>query len=429
MKTFSDLLGFNQIQELTKQEDISVSQEEKGVTITSQNQTPKMPRASQKELTACYLHDRIAFNGVNKMRQTIMNRDNRIEGTDASAVEYVKRFISNLGKSGSDIGWEEFLGMTFHNTILYGWDWNEIIWNTRGNIIMDWQKIDTDTMDYAKDSEGKVVLDVYGNPVGFVQCLEYSAYIPTYLKKYPTPKGVSLSPNQLFFPTYKIGLIKLYSAGDKFYPIGLVEPTYKSSLRKLNMEEAMANSVYRVGFPVKVGKVGDEKHPPTPAAANKLLKILEAMDYKSSVVTEYFNEIQLLEPKGIEDIREDLNYFTEQQVTGMGIPMPFATGLGTNTDRSTLEVQSYLYVLTLKDIIKTVTEEIRRKLFKPLLKSNPAFVDAQGKLKVEVPTIVWDDIGLTVEDDFARRLKDYQKAGVVLDMPRVLEKIYKYEKI
>jgi len=130
--------------------------------------------------------------------------------------------------------------------------------------------------------------------------------------------------------------------------------------------------------------------------------------------------LKILESKKAEKLREHLEYFREQEIAGLGIPKPFATGGGEATNRATLGNQSGMFQLTLRDIIDKTIDAIRRYMFKPIC-------DLEG-FKV-VPTLKWDVIGADELDKKAKRILSYIKAGVISpdDIRDFIKKIEKLE--
>lgn len=371
------------------------------------------------ELEQDYLSNPTVFNGVNKIVQTIMSANHFLEAKDKKVKAYFDVFLSNIGMGGGEASWEELLEIIFKYQCIYGWAWIEKVWNKRGNSIVDFDYVDPKTMDYAKNSTGKIVMDVHQRPVGYAQKIPMDQMS---VGNHPTPEwaiklGVS-NPMQIFIPREKMALFKLYTVGDGFYPVGLIEPIYKTSLRKLNIEEALASAIYRHGFPTMWAKVGDLNHEPTPQQIERALEKLQNISFKNELATPFYFDLQMIETKKAEKLREYLEYFKQQEVSGLGIPMPYATGGGEATNRATLGNQTSMFQLTLRDIINTTVETIRRELFKPIC-------DLQGFK--EVPTISWDIVGVDEIDKKAARLLKYVQAGILKPDMKMIDFIKQIE--
>lgn len=385
----------------------------------SQKTTPVIPRVPMSELELTYLHNPVIFNGINKIVQTIMSAKHELSAKDEAVTQYFDNYLEGLGNSGSDITWEELLSQVYKFQCIYGKAWIENIFNKKGNRIVDWDIIDPKKMDYAKDSQNKIALDEYGKPIGYVETLPYD----TTAKEQKIPVSVSskvtLPPNSIFLSPDRVAQIKLFTIGDGFYPIGLIEPVYKTSLRKLNIEEALANAIWRHGFPIFLAKVGDPNHEPTPQQVSSILDKLKNASFAQELSIPYYHDLKILESKKAEKLREHLEYYKDQEVTGLGIPKPFATGGGEATNRSTLGNQSEMFQLTLRDIINKTIYSIRKYMFKPLC-------ELEGFK--EIPDLKWEVVGADELDKKAKRLLMYIKAGVI-SPDKITDFIQKVEKI
>lgn len=379
--------------------------------------TPTIQRVKLNELEMVYLKDSTVFNSINKIVQTIMAAPHHLKCPDKKALNHFREFTLSLGSSGNSTTWEELLHSLFKFQCMFGKGWVENILNKKGNRIVDWALIDPKTMDYAKNQRLKIVLDNYGNPVGYTQTLPVDCFLYAGIAKNNAPKEVILQPNQIFIEPKRIVQVKLYSLGDQFYPVGLVEPIYLNSVRKQNVEEALANAIWRHGFPIIWAQIGDAQHEPTPQQIQTMLGKLKALTYKKEIATPYYYDLRMLEAKQTK-MDQHLTYFQNQQITGLGIPKAYATGGGESTNRATLSNMSDLFQLSLKDIINKTTEQIRMQMFKPIC-------DLEG-FKV-CPTLDWDMVGIDEIDRKAKRILTWISAGVLHPDENMEEFIKKVE--
>jgi len=401
--------------------DISAPDSFGGGDPRAKKSTPQIIRVKKLELELTYMNNPTIFNAINKIVQTIMSGKHLLVAKDPKVEAYFTKFLKSLGNSGSDITWEELLSKIYQYQCIYGGSWIENIFNKKGNRIVDWDIIDPKKMDYAKDGNGNIILDKSGNPIGYVESLPFGTVIENDIEP---PKDVSekltMPPNSIFMKREMIAYIKLFSVGDSFYPLGLIEPIYKTSLRKLNIEEALANSIWRHGFPTIVAEVGDANHEPTPQQIQSILDKLKTSSNKQELSVPYYYKVNYLKSEGIADIKENLNYFRAQEIAGLGIPAPFATGGGEATNRATLGNQQDMYQLTLRDIVDKTIESIRKYMFKPIC-------DLEGF--DEVPNLVWELLGTQELDERGKRLANYARYGLVDADDNMKKYIRKIEKI
>jgi hypothetical protein len=396
-----------------------------GSAPTSSKTTPVVERVSQDELELTYMTNPTVFNSINKTVQMIMAADHPIVAKNPKVQAYFDKFVATLGNAGSDATWEEILTDIVKHQCMYGRSFVENVFNKRGNRIVDWVIIDPKKMDYAKDSLNRIVMDQYGNPVGYIEVIplqDSTGMSMNQIPKVMAEKGV-VAPSggrAIFLYPKQVAHIKLYTVGDGFYGIGLIEPIYKTSLRKLNIEEAHANAVYRHGYPIVWASLGDSNHEPTPQQIENMSKKLKDINSRTEITTPYYYQLQVLESKNSDKIKEHLDYFREQEIAGLGIPQPFATGGANGASFSTLGNQSAMFQLALNDIAKKTAAAIEKYMFKPVC-------DLEGF--TEVPKLKWDIVGIDELDQKANRLMKYAQAGLVLPDEKTIQFIKKVEKL
>lgn len=382
--------------------------------------TPEITRVDLKELELIYLKNATVFSGINKITQTIMAAGYELKCKNKKILAKYNKFLDNIGNTGSDITWDELLTQIYKFQCIYGRSWIENIFNTRGNRIVDLDIIDPKKMDYAKKGIDKIALDKFGRPVGYVETLPFGEISLPKGDTPPAAYNISLQPNQIYVDPKRICQFKLFTIGDGFYAIGLIEPAYNPALWKLNVEKGLANFIYISGFPTRIAYVGDANHEPTPQQVTNVLSKMTGLSYKQNMALPYYNKVELLEAQRAEKMREHLEYFKEQEVAAMGIPKPFATGAGEATNRATLSSQDRLFRLTLKDIIRRTCATLKKYVFAPIarLEGYPA-----------IPDLVWGEIEEAGLPDKAERLAKYVKAGILKADPKLEAYIRKIEKL
>ena len=417
MRTISKLLFNTRTKELATPTS-STGDIMGGVPKSLKSSEQTAGRVEPEELELTYMHNPIVFNSINKITQTIMSAEHSIKAKNPEVQKFFRNFVQSLGLKGSKITWDELLSQTFQNQCVFGKSFIENILNKGGDKIVDWDILDTKRMDYAKDATDNVVLDKYGSPVGYFQYIPDGMLVPELQREkslIEAPEGIDVPQDAIYLSAKRVAQFKLYNVGDGFYPLGLVEPIYKVSLRKLNMEDALANAIYRHGFPIVYAKLGDDMHEPTPQQIINMNSKLKNINFRQEITTPYYYDLKILESQKAEKLKEHLEYFIEQEVSGLGVPEPYATGSGRDTNRSVLDNQSNLFRLTLRDIVQKTTTAIRLQLFAPL-------AEAMGF--DEVPIIDWDIIGVDEQDKKSERIIKYIDAGIFSPTdPNILELI------
>lgn len=366
--------------------------------------TPTNSRVALSELELTYSNNPLVFNSTNKIVQTIMSSKHYIVAKDKKVETYFRQFVKNLGNSGSDTTWDELLASMFKHQVVFGKAFTENIFNKNGNRIVDWDIVDPKTIQYAKDANGKIVTDKFGRPVGYFQVLPFTdgGTIPN--TKLPDKVVPPTGEGYIYLDAKYLAQIKLYSVGDNFYPIGLIETVYKDSLNHMNIKEAFAKAIWRHGFPIIWAQLGDLNHEPNPKQIQNILAKLKNINNKQEIATPYYYDLKILESKRNDKMPENIEYFENQIVTGMGVPAAIATGVADGATYATLNSQNSMYMLTLRDIVNKTVSAIEKYMFRPL---------AELEGFKEVPQIKWSIMGNDELDKKARRIMHYVKSGVL----------------
>lgn len=170
--------------------------------------TPQIARVAKEELEASYLFESTVFNSINKITELVMAAGYTIIGSEKSK-EFFDSFFDEIGTRGGKLDWEQLLYSTFKHQMIFGDAWVELIPSKKvKNRIVDLQLIDPKTMDYAKNSMEKIVLDNHGDPVGYAQTVPYEYVVENPIEP---PEGVALKTNQVFMPPSRVAHFKLHT--------------------------------------------------------------------------------------------------------------------------------------------------------------------------------------------------------------------------
>ncbi len=406
MESISQLLGLEEETLAAR----PVSTKEEGDVRTAKT-TPKKREIPLIDLENQYRNDPLIFNGINKIVQILNATKMSIVGADERAVKYCEDFLDGIGSTGGSTDWETLKETIFTHQCVYGSAYNEIIYDTTETKIVDLDFIDPKKMDYLKNENNKIALDNYSNPIGYVETLPMQETY-TKLKSDPLPKRAVLQPNQIYLKKDRIAHYKLFIVGDGYYPIGLIEPIYKTSVRKRKLHEALANVFLRLGFPTRLAKVGDPSHEPTDELLNAVETEMNAATYKSTLTIPSYVDISILEPKSPNSLNEHLESFVEEEITGLGAPKVLITGSGEETNRATLNRQEALFKLGLKSILRRTGKTIETQIFSRM---------ARLEGFKEVPKIAWGELDLTELDSKAKRVSSLVKTGIIQPYQKLAE--------
>lgn len=384
----------------------SIENNETAVPI-SQKVAPALNRVPREILLATYLESPVIFNSTNKVTQILARTKYELQG-DEHSVSFFQELLDSIGTKGGDKTWKSMKYDIFMSQVAFGWQPTELIYNEKGDKIVDLDTIDPITFDYAKNVQSRIALDEYGNPVGYIQSL--NNYIGPVQQKITPPEAVRLLTNQIYIPPERVALFKLHTMGTGFYPIGLIEPIYNTYIRHKAAEEGFATAAYRLGNPVPYAKIGDALHQPSEDKLKKAAEKLKEMNANSSFSSAYYDNIEFLETKESRNLRTFLDYWVDMEVAGIGLPRAFATGEGGETNRATLARQEYFVKLALQDVLDKTAETIRFKIFKKIADLENA--NSKGQ-KIVPPIFVFKDIALEELDSKSVRLVKYATSGLI----------------
>jgi hypothetical protein len=206
----------------------------------------------QRKTELLYRMDPLIFAGVNRLRRAIASPRIYFSGPNTDDVETLETWAKtvNLKK----VLWEAILDI-----IIYGYAVIEKVKDSKGNIVQ-LVTIDPKTVDWQKDSNNKILMDQNLNPVGLVQTVDN--------------EEIKFSMNEVI-------LLNFFTLGPECLGISPLEPAFKPSWIRMNLEEAYGEALYRHGFPVIYFNIGDADHPVDAALiadAKKILRDLESAE-------------------------------------------------------------------------------------------------------------------------------------------------------
>jgi len=368
----------------------------------SMKDTSNLIRVPAADLEQIYISDPIAFNSVNKAVQAIMGASYEL---DEEGKDYYKKFFANIGNIGEDLTTNEIFNTNFQYGLIYGKCFTELVYNKNDTKIVDLSLMDPKRTDYARNAEHKIVRDKFGKPVGYTQ--KVPAGYDTRGKSDEVPaeyKGmISLESNQIFLLPKRVFHFKLYTIGDRDEPIGILEPAYKSIVRKQNIEEAQANSIYSRGTYPVIAYVGDAEHESTPQDIEATLDNLIKLKHDRYLAFQHWIKVEPLEVKQSDIVDTTIKSLITNQVSASGIPMSFATSEGGAANKHTLANQQQFFEYTLKDIVERFIASFTKYVLKRINETNKVGY---------IPTIKWGDIKAEDITDKVKRIIECVKASI-----------------
>ena len=345
----------------------------------------EIKRIPPEELELLYARDPIGFNMVNTLTDMIMSGGYTIFSKDKKILNYYTTFFKEIGEIGEPITLKYLFENIYRNQFAYGNAFVQILWEKKGKKIIDLTLIDPKRVDYLKANDGRVILDENNLPIGYTIKKDYGDetkgdIIP---EEYARAVGAT-KLNTYFLFAERICHFKINTIGDRLWGIGILEPSYKSTIRKLNIEEGQANSVYKNGFNPLVGYVGSERKVATPKDLEWVSELLSNLDVTKVGAFPDWVKIDTLKYDQSSIVPNTLEYMRENQISPAGIPMALASGKADTTNKSTLGIHLQLLQFKLKILVENTLETFSKYILERI-----NYYNKVGG----IPEIKWGPVG------------------------------------
>lgn len=380
-----------------------------GIIKPFANVESKTNRIEKKSLENAYFSDPLIFRSINTAVQMISSAGFRLQYNSPKEKKLFEEFFENLGQIGEDVSWQEIEDYNLWAQFVFGGGWNELVPEEDSEEIIDINRLNPNSMDYARNNNGDICLDENQKPVGYTLEVPGSWGFKNKLTELsdPIPDGfekVLKLDNKIFMLPKRIALIKLYTGGDQLEFWGLIEPAYEDTVRKSKIEEAGTNSAFQRWMSPLIAYVGDDRHPPTPQLAEQTLTTMKKMKHDLLATFPFFIKLDSVKGNEMDSYIEMLKSLRENQASSLQMPMPFVTGSGEATNRSTLNNQQALLEFTLNDVAKKTALKITRNILKPV---------ALSKGLTTWPKLISNRVKVDELDDRSKRFVDYVGAGIL----------------
>lgn len=364
---------------------------EQGISRTEYRGS-NLKRAKMSQMELMYANDPVAFNGCNII-SSLVNSEGHVLNGEESDIEIVNKWLS-------DIFFEDTVNTIALHLCIYGNAWTEKVFNSNKTYLPGLRLIDPKSMDFKRiasplsPTNSLIDLDKSGNPKGYVQHpVDYTDNFTN------LNKGIQFQPKEICHFTFK-------RIADSLLGIGLIEPQQKIILEKMNIEEALAEAIYHIGFPLVIQYCGDESHEPDPNSLKVVSKQMRDIHNNTDITLPYYRKLEILETK-IQGMRENLDYYIDQQIVTLGLPKALVLGVGEGTNKATLEGQTTIGARHIATIQQSIARKFNMEIFNELL--------ALGQIKKPV-TIAFNTIKSNERlDDVAMVLEGIKAGAITID--------------
>jgi len=366
----------------------------------------ELQRIDPSELEAVYRMDDVVFNVVNLRAELCVANGYKIESKSNEVQAEAEVFVKASGDS-------EMFENQFRHNFLFGRAYLELVPDTRGKIIGLLNR-DPKNMDYIKDDNFRIAFDNQQKPKGYMLRIINTGVIPTSAQDRLTTigsvSGIAFKPEQICHFKYKV-------VGDELHGLGLVEPIYKVTLNKLNAQEGLGQSIFRLGYPLLFLEVGDDMHEAGMNDVNKATERMKDAHYQSVIGHPKWQRPYIIESKqAIKSVNDILLRWITSQITGLGVPLSTGTGIGQETNRATLGHQIKILMSRVRDDQEKFAQTFNTQVFARWAKSHGY---------ENVPKLVFNEPDLEETDLALKRISDLVKNEIIALDDKDLEKIRK----
>lgn len=380
--------------------------------ITGVRSGEEFQRVNPFQMEILVRREPVIANAVNIYEEVIVASDPFIvcEGDDCK--ETMAKF------------WERtnFLGEVIPNMVrqmvVHGNSWNEIVPNKAHDNVVKLDLRDPKYMDYSRYEQSRTIkFDKFGIPQYYVQYLRSDLE-----RRHFNKRGLI---NQLGYPAikYEIDQIlnaRLYTVGDNYDGVGLVESVYNTTISKINMQDVMSQSYLNMGFPLMGLEVGTDTVFPNKQMIDEAAEIMKNKNERTGFAYPHWVKPHIFEPKTSERMKNQLEYFIDQIISGLGVPKALVTGIGEQENKQTLKEQKEVFRLRIKSIEQKISRAVEIQVFSQIAAWNGWD---------EIPRLVWREPEASSMEDKALRITEYVKAGLLTPDEEIEKLIRKMENL
>jgi hypothetical protein len=382
----------------------------RSLAVSEEDQIQDSLRVPRNELENIYLTDPQAFNTVNKSRQLIMQAGYKLEADKKGSQSKYDEFFQEMGKVGMRTSLPQMLSYIHHDKFLYGAAYVERIYDISQTEIVDLKMIDPKLMDYARDAEDIIVVDAQQNPVGYTMDVgrRGNVYmgdpIPKSSNERPMSGNVVLKGTQIFLAAFRIAHFRMFTFGNRFEAVGIIEPAFQDIIRKHKIENAAANSIHNTAAYPIVGYVGDNQRAASQTLMDSTLDAMKNLSHSRYMVFQHPTKLETLEVKHSEQLDSVLRYFRGNQSAASGMALGFSIGTGEAINRSTLSTQQRMLDISLDGEAKATAEEFKVLILDELNRVNGYGSEAR---------IIWGNVAAEEKNEKISRLMDAVSNAVI----------------
>jgi hypothetical protein len=310
----------------------------------------------------------LVARAVDLRASLVLGKGFKIVCDDKKSLDCVNDFILKVNhnvKNGSRFNF--FMKQLVKDADAFGNSWQELIFNSSTKQGMDLKRIHPVTFDFKRGNDEKIIVDDFGNPVAGAWKNEDGGYSPTDI---PLDAIIHHAHNFL---------------GDEILGISMLEPCYQTLSRLMNIEEGIAESILRHGFPIydiEIGGVGpyDKLGEDEFSAIEEQMK---GLNERSELTHGPNVKTKILESQRTSNMRSYPDHFVEMVCSNFGLPKWLLLAAGDIVSRAAAQEMTKLIPATIEPLQEALKFTLEDQLFRKV-------IEAAGLS--DVPTIEFEDM-------------------------------------
>lgn len=357
----------------------------------------QLKRVTKDVIRELYHNDWFTFSQVNVVTSLFSRPKIDIISEDK---EIWTKFFDNMRNFGTNTSLKRLRAEVKRDAVGYGAGYIEYIWDVTGSEIVDLKRVDASQLEHAKDNrKDYLILDEMGLSIGYVLHLGPNADLRS--KGDPVPKAyagiIDMQNGDIFISPERIAEFPLYKLGNDTEAIGIVEPAVQQSQRRRSLETSQVNALWTNGSGLPYLKVGSETHEPNPQMMDDALEMAANIRTSQAIAIPYYNEFGKIDATLDASSKDIMNNLLAASAGAGNVPLPFITGAGEATNRSTLKTQREIFELSVQEHIDTFDQDW----------NNQIMIKVGSVNKYPDGEIFSEEIRLESKDETVKRIKTY----------------------
>lgn len=386
MGFWSEFSGFRSASFVAERKDADVIGKPKVAPTATSDGPDSRNRIDRKKLETLYLTDPQTYNQIDLYTTIPLQAGYKIQALNKGAQRQYDEFFQDVGKYGLVSGEKQLVGRLLHDAPLYGYAYVERVFGVDEYDkvrLVDFKPIDAKLMDYARDSDGIIVVDENQKPIGYTMKVGMNSKA----KGDPVPKGypVNLDIGTIFITEERIACIFFKQYGNGFESIGTIEPAYTDIERKHKIKDTYANSINNNADYKTYAIVGDAQRAASKQVMENTLNALQNFSTNRFAVFPYPTQLEVLKTEHSPQVEDFLRFERSEQSTASGIALGIAVGSGEAVNRQTISNQQVILDMKLDGWLERFCEQFNTKILDYLYQFN----EYGSKARIE-----WNDISL-----------------------------------